>query len=148
VAIERLTHIGLCVSDLARSKRFYGEALGFAERSDLAVSGPTVDTLLELDDVELSAVYLERDGVLLELLHFASPGHVGPNARRPMNQLGLTHLSFRVSDLDAVVARVQRAGAHVVDATRIDNPEVGASAVFVCDPDGTRIELVQSRARS
>lgn len=131
------------MSDLGRSTRFYRDGLGFVERSDLSVSGPSVDTLLELDGVELEAVYLERDGTVLELLHFRSPGHVGPAARRPVNQLGLTHLSLLVADLDAVLEALSQEGAEVIADTRIDKADAGASAVFLCDPDGTRIELVE-----
>ena len=61
-----------------------------------------------------------------------------------MNQLGLTHLSLRVSDLDASLATLAAAGAKVLGETRIDHPELGVAAVFVLDPDGTRVELVQS----
>jgi catechol 2,3-dioxygenase-like lactoylglutathione lyase family enzyme len=60
-----------------------------------------------------------------------------------MNQLGLTHLSLRVDDLDAQLARLVEAGVEVLEPTRIDLPEAGVKAVFVSDPDGTRIELVQ-----
>ena len=60
-----------------------------------------------------------------------------------MNRLGLTHLSLRVDDLDATVANLARVGGRVLNETRIDNPEFRASAVFVIDPDGIRIELVE-----
>ena len=60
-----------------------------------------------------------------------------------MNALGLTHLSFRVEDLEAVTARLVALGGRVLEDTRVDNPRYGASVLFLVDPDGTRIELVQ-----
>jgi catechol 2,3-dioxygenase-like lactoylglutathione lyase family enzyme len=60
-----------------------------------------------------------------------------------MNQVGLTHLSFLVSDLDGVLAKLRALGATVLDATRLDGRGKGPNAVFVADPDGTRIELVE-----
>jgi catechol 2,3-dioxygenase-like lactoylglutathione lyase family enzyme len=139
----RVSHLGLCVSDWRRSLAFYGEALGFRYVHEIQVKGPEAGRLLGLEDVSLRAIYLEREGVRIELLHYESPGHVAGPAPRPMNQLGLTHLSLRVEDLDAAVASLRAAGAAIHEETRIDLPAAGVKAVFVSDPDGTRIELVQ-----
>ena len=86
---------------------------------------------------------LEREGVTIELRHFLSPGHVGEGAPRPMNALGMSHLSVRVDDLDAVLAELQRADVEILSVTRVDAPEAGIKAIFVADPDGTLIELAQ-----
>jgi len=144
MAIQRLSHVGLCVSDAEASRRFYCELLGFRELHALDVSGEEADKLLELSDVDLQAVYLERDGVHVELLHYREPGHRGEGVVRPMNALGLTHLSLRVDDLDATVSALREAGVRVLEQTRIGRPGTGVAAVFVVDPDGVRIELVQS----
>ena len=109
IPIQRLTHVGICVSDLERSLRFYRDLLGFAPEHELEVEGEPTDTLLRLRGTKLKAVYLARDGVRIELLHFASPP-APPRRARVMNELGLTHLSFRVADLDAVVAALRAAG--------------------------------------
>jgi catechol 2,3-dioxygenase-like lactoylglutathione lyase family enzyme len=144
MAILRVSHVGLCVADLERSLRFWRDGLGFRERSRLDVTGAAADTLLELRGVELRAVYLERDGLRLELLHFAAPGARRRAAVRPMNQPGLTHLSLRVDDLDGALARLAGCGGRVLDATRVAIPAVRTRAAFVADPDGTRVELVEA----
>ena len=111
--VQRLSHIGICVTDLEASVAFYRDALGFSEISRLAVSGPESEQLLELKDVALRAVYLERDGTRIELLRFDSPGETGGPGPRPVNQTGLTHLSFRVASLDDAIAAVEsRAERH------------------------------------
>jgi catechol 2,3-dioxygenase-like lactoylglutathione lyase family enzyme len=142
--VLRLSHLGLCVADLERSLRFWRDGLGFRQRSSLDVAGDAADTLLGLRDVKLRAVYLERDGLRLELLHFASPGHCSEAAPRPMNETGLTHLSLRVGDLDAALARLAGCGGRVLAGTRIDLPAARTRAAFVTDPDGTRVELVEA----
>jgi catechol 2,3-dioxygenase-like lactoylglutathione lyase family enzyme len=142
-AFQRLTHIGLCVSDLARSRRFYCDGLGFAFEHELHVAGEPTDTLLRLRGTDLHAVYLMRDGVRIELLNYASPA--APAGRsRVMNELGLTHLSFRVADIDAALAAVRAAGGRVLDDTVVRFPEFEAAAGMVADPDGQLIELVQA----
>jgi catechol 2,3-dioxygenase-like lactoylglutathione lyase family enzyme len=143
VAVRRLTHLGLCVSDLERSLRFYLDAFGFKEdsaRPPLAMKGEPAATLLGLPGVDLRAVYLRRDGLCLELLAYPEPGVVGGGAPREMNRAGLTHLSFEVDAIEPVLERVRAAGGRVLEASRIP------PAVFVTDPDGTRIELVLRRA--
>jgi catechol 2,3-dioxygenase-like lactoylglutathione lyase family enzyme len=144
VTITRFSHVGICVSDLSRSLAFYRDALGFREVHRLDVAGDAPETLLGLQDVDLEAVFLERDGVRIELLHYRSPAHRGSGEPRPMNALGLTHLSLRVSDLDEAIEALERAGARVLYATRVWNPTLASSAVFAVAPDGTRIELIAS----
>ncbi len=136
------SHVGICVSDLERSVRFYCDGLGF-ELVQAHTVGPEFGALMEIDDVVLQSRFVRRDGVSLELLHFDSPGHSGEPVRRPMNQLGLTHLSLRVTDLDAVALVIESLGGVVVTTTRTTFGSSGAlDFVYCTDPDGTRIELM------
>ena len=141
--LARLTHVGICVSDLERSLRFYRDLLGFTWEHALDVEGEPSDTLLRLRGTKLHAEYLTRDGVRIELLRFASP-RAPERPERPMHQYGLTHLSFRVTDLDAVVDGLRAAGERVLEETIIRFPEWQSAACFVVDPDGQLIELVQA----
>ena len=137
-------HVGVCVRDLDRSIRFYRDGLGFEEAGRLRVEGEPTATMLGLPaDMLLDAVYLERDGLRIELLHYPTPGAVGPDSARPMNQLGLTHFAVRVAVLEETIARIVELGGHVLEATRIHNAEFGSHLVYATDPDGTRLELVQ-----
>jgi catechol 2,3-dioxygenase-like lactoylglutathione lyase family enzyme len=141
--IQRLSHVGICVADLERSLRFYRDLLGFTAEHDLEVAGEPTDTLLRLQNTRLQAVYLTRDGVRIELLHFASPP-APPRRARVMNEPGLTHLSFRVADLQAAVRELRAAGERVLDETVLDFPAFESAACFIVDPDGQLIELVQA----
>lgn len=142
MSVRRLSHHGLCVADLARSLAFYRDGLGFTEISRMRFSDAATQRLLGIRGAVLDAVYLRRDGMTLELLHFPRPGVELAAGPRPVNRVGLTHLSFVVSDLDAALATLGALGAAVLAETRIGEPG-GSSAVFVTDPDGTRIELLE-----
>jgi catechol 2,3-dioxygenase-like lactoylglutathione lyase family enzyme len=141
--IARITHVGIGVSDLQRSLCFYRDLLGFTWEHELDVEGEPTDTLLRLRGTKLHAEYLTRDGVRIELLHFASPP-APPRPERPMNQHGLTHLSFRVTDMDAVLDALRAAGERVLEETVIRFPEWQSAACMILDPDGQLIELVQA----
>ena len=141
---DYIMHVGICVADLDRAIRFYRDGLGFKEAGGLEISGEPTATMLELEsDMELHAVYLERDGFRIELLPYPTPGTVGETNPRPMNQLGLTHFAVRVGDLDEAIAQVERYGGAAVAGTRIQNEEFGSELLYVTDPDGVRLELVQ-----
>ncbi len=142
--IQRLSHIGICVSDLQRSVTFYREALGFAELSRLQVEGEQSETLLEIRGGKLEAVYLERDDTRIELLYYPEAGVIDIDPPPPMNRVGLSHLSMRVADIDQAVRDVETAGGHLMGHTRVDNAKWGTHAAFVTDPDGLRIELLQA----
>jgi len=144
MGLLRLSHIGICVSNLERSLRFYRDLLGFRYLGELQLAGEPTETLLRIRNLDLRAIYLERDGTRIELLHYQSPGCTGDGQPRPMNQLGLTHLSMRVDNFEETVAALETAGVQVLHDTRIDVPAFEAAAVFVTDPDGTLIELVQA----
>ena len=144
MGIRRLTHLGICVSDLERSVRFYEQALGFRVVGTFSAGDSATATILEVEGVKAEMVYLERDGWRIELLHYPSPGHQGDGQRRPMNLLGLTHLSFAVDDLDLVAEAAQRLGGRALPSTRAKF-QSGNSGLFLLDPDGLRIELIDRK---
>ena len=135
------SHFGICVSDLDRSLRFYCAGLGF-EPTQLHQIGAEFGTLMEIEGVAVRSQFLRRDHLSIELLFYDAPGHVGEPVRRPVNQLGLTHLNFRVDDVDEVAARLRELGGTVLEHTRTTfSPEM--DFVYCTDPDGTRIELMK-----
>ena len=76
----------------------------------------------------MTAAYLVRDGLVLELLHYAADGQTQPFRARTMNEPGLTHISLAVDDIDALCARVAEYGGEVVESSNI------GAAVFVTRP--------------
>ena len=145
---NRISIITLGVQDLERSLRFYCEGLGFKEMTTYRV-GNEYRKLLELDaEIALETRFLFRDGFYIELLYFHSPGQGGPNTRRPINQLGFTHMNLRVSDVDAVAATIRAYGGavHEHTRTRLTNNEgqLETDVVYCNDPDGVRIEVYAS----
>jgi lactoylglutathione lyase len=129
-------HVGLCVSDRARSRRFYEALLGFDFWWELEPPDEGTDQLLRLDKpIGLHATYLVRDGLVLELLDY-SERDVHAGADRVMDQIGLTHLSFSVSDLGGVLAVVDGFGGSVVEET------VSEQSATIRDPDGQLLELL------
>jgi catechol 2,3-dioxygenase-like lactoylglutathione lyase family enzyme len=135
--MSAFNHVGQCVTDLDRSKRFYSELFGFTLEREINPPDESSAQLLSLDaPMGMTAAYLVRDGLVLELLHFSAEGRTQPFRPRAMNEPGLTHISLSVDDIDAVCALIPEFGGEVIDATNI------GAAVFVRDPDGQLLELL------
>lgn len=138
----RPSHVGLCVRDLERSLQFFCDGLGFekAECFELdSTLAEGLDRSLEVPGpVKFVSQFVQNDTMKIELLHFVNPEvHGTPSATR--NQVGLTHLSFYVDDLDAATAHLVACGATVIDETRASP---GIDLLFLADPDGVRVELM------
>jgi catechol 2,3-dioxygenase-like lactoylglutathione lyase family enzyme len=144
----RVSHVGICVTDLERSLRFYCDGLGFAKATTHEV-GKEFTAALELrSEASLTAQFIRRDGVSLELLYYSSPPAEGaPSSRR--NQLGFTHLALAVDDVDAVARQLVACGGRLVPGTRTTIRHGDGRTdefVFVADPDGLRVELMKLAA--
>lgn len=135
-----VSHIGLCVSDLDRSLRFYCDGLGFEVAERHAIGNEFADALEVARDVVLASQFIRKEGMAIELLYYESPATHGA-ASTSRSQIGLTHLSFVVDDIDAAVNRLVESGGTLIETTRTKQP--GIDLVFVADPDGARVELMQ-----
>jgi glyoxylase I family protein len=140
------SHVGVCVSDLERSTRFYTEVLGF--RAVLTMEmGPEVAATTEVEGCAFTSRMLGRGDVRVELLHWRSRPAGGDGERRPMTQLGLTHLCLRVDDPEPVLEAAERFGGTAHRQTTTELPGMGVDGapvrlVYLTDPDGVRIELM------
>ncbi|MEO3803538.1 VOC family protein [Nonomuraea sp. B1E8] len=119
-------HIGLNVTDLARSTAFYRQVFDF-------------EILGEQADGDRSFAFLGRDGALLVTLWQQSGGTFATD--RP----GLHHLSFQVPDIEAVrhaEATLRELGVRPLHDGIVPHGEgVSSGGVFFTDPDGIRLEI-------
>jgi len=135
--VTAFNHVGQCVSNLDRSKRFYCELFGFSLEREITPPDESSAQLMSLTPpLGMTAAYLVRDGLVLELLHYSADGQTLPFRPRTMNEPGLTHVSLSVDDIDDVCARVPDYGGEVVESSNI------GAAVFIRDPDGQLVELL------
>ncbi|MCG8591009.1 MAG: VOC family protein [Proteobacteria bacterium] len=142
--VQRFSHLGVCVSDATLSTRFYVDGLGFEADAPIPI-GSDYARLMGLDEVDLQSIFLRRPDVTVELLAFQKPEARGDRRPRPVHHFGLTHLSFRVADVDRVAKRLQELGGQVLTDTRttFGDGEGLLDFLYYTDPDGTRIELMR-----
>ena len=126
IRIEQVDHIGIRITDKTRALAFYA-LLGF--KVELEVGFDAVIIIKNAAGVELNLIVNGVDAtggknILMDV---------------PEKHPGLTHLAFRVADINATIATLKKN-----DITITQGPVTfgdGHVSVFVRDPDRNTIEL-------
>jgi lactoylglutathione lyase len=129
--ISGLAHVAIKVTDLDRTLDFYINKLGFPEMMRL-----------HNDKGEVWLVYLRiTDDQYLEVF----PG--AENDRAPgWNANGMNHMCLAVDDIEALVKEIEAVGIPLLLPLKVALD--GNKQVWIEDPDGNRIELMQMDADS
>jgi catechol 2,3-dioxygenase-like lactoylglutathione lyase family enzyme len=138
-------HAGFQVRDLERSRRYYRDIIGLQELERLTRDEPYLSQVTGYDGVRLEISLLEerRTGVILELVEY--PAGLGQPVDPATANPGTGHICFIVDDVDAIHARAVSAGYGSVNppVTPTAGRWIGGRSVYLIDPDGIRVELVQ-----
>ncbi len=142
----RLDHVSVTVGDLERALAFYRDLLalpvlgvGEEEGYPLPPGAGAARARFRFADIDMGA------GQLLELLQYLAPR--GVPLRQRVWDPGSGHVAVRVQGLDRLLERLAAAGFPPrFPPTRLtDVPPwwQGARVVYVTDPDGVTVELVE-----
>lgn len=145
-AITRAHHTGFTVSSLERSLAFYRDLLGFEVVFQWNPQAPYIGELVGYPNVDLHAAILRlpSSDVFLELLEYRNIG------QKPVDMangnVGNGHIAFNVDELEPLYERLRAAGVKSVSEpiTPTIGPNKGGRAVYMLDPDGFRIELIET----
>lgn len=110
-----MDNVGIVVEDLKAVTAFFVE-LGLEFEGETTVEGQWVDRIIGLNDVRSDIVMMRTpDGhSRLELSKFQKPKAISTEPNRPVNTLGIGRIMFAVTDINEVVARLQKHGAKLV----------------------------------
>ena len=123
--MPELIHTCYRIGDIDRSVAFY-EALGFEEVRRMPIRDEAINVFMGLPD----------DGARLELTynHGVDSYELGT---------GYNHIAITASDLDATLAKLAKQGIEP-EKPPYSVREGGSRIAFVRDPDGYRVELIES----
>jgi lactoylglutathione lyase len=146
-SITKAHHMGLQVADLDRSVAFYRDVLGFTVIFAWNPQAEYIRELVGYPDADIHGAVLRLPGseVVLELLEYRNVERA-PVDTRTANP-GTAHIAFFVDDLDTLYAELVDRGVRSVSppVTPTIGPNEGGRAVYLIDPDGIRVELIQTR---
>jgi catechol-2,3-dioxygenase len=126
VEVKELGHLVLYVRDLERSRRFYGDVLGWREvRGDMPLPIPAA---------AFSSGRTHHELLLIQVGSDAAPIPAG-------RRVGMYHFGLKVGDSDDELReawqRLTEAGVRVVGAS----DHTITHSLYIEDPDGNEIEL-------
>jgi lactoylglutathione lyase len=117
----------LVVEDLDVMARYYRDVYGFDQLQRVTA---------EIDRVPIDEIIMGVDGEYAGLILLTRVGQAPPPA-------GEVILGFTTSDIDALVARAEAAGATVRERPKESDAAPGMIVGFVADPEGHLAEVVQ-----
>lgn len=130
-----LDHVGIAVSDLNASLRFFCDVLGLH-----------LETSEEIQSQRVKAHFVSAGGATLELLEATSPE--SPIARfLERRGPGLHHVALRVDDVEAALEHLRQRGVRLIDEHARPGAE-GALVAFIhpSATHGVLVELKQAAA--
>lgn len=155
MAISGLVHVNINCSNFERSKAFY-EVLGFKEVWQVpetntaevaaAVGMPPYNVKGALFRLHGPAV---EEAVTIDLLEWIKPrDETAPYPH--LYHLGIARIALATTDLDSDMEKLKSVGAQFLSKPATMPPSSGVNARFVCfkDPDGTILELVETKVVS
>lgn len=129
----KVDHIGIAVSNLDETLKFYTEILG------LECQGTEV-----VEEQKVRVAFLPVGDTEVELLESTDPE--GPIARFiEKNGEGVQHIAFRVDNIEEAIAHMQEKGLKMID----EKPRYGAGGAKIAfvHPKGTGRVLVELSQR-
>lgn len=139
-------HVGVTVSNLERTLRFYRDSFGLEPTFVLdKLSGEDVSEAIGVPDAILTVAFLPVGNTFIELIHYDNPAG-RPFSLRPCD-IGASHIAIHVEDIFASYEQMVGQGVEFIGPPTAIDESGGALAGIVfayCkDPDGITVELFQ-----
>jgi len=140
--IARIDHLNIVVSDLDRAVAFF-RLLGFSEGLGATLNSAFLEVLSGIVGATGRFITLHHpaSNVAIELLQFELDAGADPALGRA-DRIGLRHLAFAVTDIDAVVAKLAAHGIEFLSPVQTWQ-HTGKRLVYCYGPDGILLELAE-----
>ena len=139
-------HTGITVSHLERSLAFWRDVLGFEFSHRAHQRGEMTEQITGVKGAELKlAVVKSPRGHKIELLEYLAPADRKKDVDLRPCDLGHVHVALIVDDLEAVLQKIAASGWKAAGEPQelTSGPNAGKRVIYVRDPDGTTIELME-----
>ncbi|OGU12515.1 MAG: hypothetical protein A2075_23490 [Geobacteraceae bacterium GWC2_58_44] len=140
--IARIDHLNIVVSKLDQAKEFFF-LLGFTEGIGSDLDSGFLEKVTGIQGARGRFVALHHPGsnLSIELLKFDGDA-VGAEGTGRADRIGLRHLAFAVTDIEAEVQRLQEHGVKFIGPIQTWE-KTGKKLVYFHGPDGILLEFAQ-----
>jgi catechol 2,3-dioxygenase-like lactoylglutathione lyase family enzyme len=144
--VRKLDHVAFTVMDLERSIAFWETLTGEPPASRVEYSDPKDAEVIGYPGVRMSAAYFEfPGGTLLELFQYREPASTQPSSSETF-VVGNAHVGLVLDDLDEACERIRGFGTEYRSAAPVpltSGAHSGGRSIYIRDPDGITIELLE-----
>ncbi len=149
MTIQEHWHAGITVSNLTSAIDFYRDGLGLELRHRQVQENDYTAEMLGYPACRIEIAQMraastaEASGHLIELIAFEEPSPIVDPG--PMHRVGTVHVALCVDHIDDTAQRAVHHGATLVSEVLAITAGInqGGKVVWLRDPDGVLIELVQ-----
>lgn len=145
--VRKVDAIGITVSEMNRSVKFYTEVLGFKKVSDTELYGSEYEQLQGIFGLRMQVVRLQLGDEFIELTDYLTSGGRSIPEDAKSNDLFFQHIAIVVSDMDKAYEQLRKKMVmHVSTSPQTIPPSniaaAGVRAFYFHDPDMHNLELI------
>ncbi len=132
--VKKVLHVGISVRDMDTSLQWYEKILGFKLVSDDGFVPP----------LRARVCFIQNGNFQIELFEYKAPKPLPADRLTPNSDLqtiGTKHVAFEVDDMKKMKDHLLENNVDIAHEVNMN----GNSVMFIRDPDGVLIELIENR---
>lgn len=145
--VTKVDAIGITVSEMNRSVKFYAEVLGFKKVSDIELFGTKYEKLEGIFGLHIRVVRMQLGDEFIELTDYLTSGGRRIPEDAKSNDLIFQHIAIVVSDMEKAYECLRKFHVEYVSTAPQTLPKSipeaeGIKAFYFHDPDDHNLELI------
>ncbi len=140
--VTDIDHIGISVSDMDRTIRFFRDVLGAEVSEPHLYDDPKIGTIVGIPGIRNIICQASVSGKRFELLQYVDPQGRQAENHRPCDP-GHMHLALTVEDIEAVIDRMRLHGFAPAGPVQRNVGSAELAASYCYGFDGLVVELIE-----
>jgi glyoxylase I family protein len=140
--IKSFLHIGISVTDMKESVKFYSEVMLMNIEYRTRNKGEIISRIVDVKDAEFDVCLLEKNDLRIELLDYKNNKKKNIANYPAQDQPGLVHISFLVNDVDKEYERIKAYGYEFNSPPMVARDN-GPKITYFKGPDNVIVEILE-----